>query len=254
MFRKDSMKNWKRNTARFAALAGIALLPLSAMAGTSVPSSVVTVETTVPATGLGAYQVNLALDACGNIYTIQSGSIYGAATGYSAINGGQVSEIPAGGGAATTIVGNDGINYDSDALWIDSTKSNLYVTEGPYNVFKIPIVNCVPQTGSQSSISIGNLGSVSYYWSAGAVAADSAGNVFIATNSDCCGSGNELVEESANGATGTTLLINLSSYITSIAVDTSNNLYYVAGGALFELPYNSGSKSYAANPVSYGSG
>jgi hypothetical protein len=162
--------------------------------------------------------------------------------------------IPQGGGAATVVVPAGGPSYDSNALWMDATMSNLYVTEGANSpqVLKIPIVNCVLQTASETPIPIGNLGSVSYYWSAGAVAADAAGDVFIATNADCCGQGNELVEEYAGYGSGTTLLVNLPSNITSMAVDAANNIYYVSGGAVFELPFVSG--AYAANPVPFGSG
>ncbi len=252
MFRSAVKKTLTKRMALLLTLAGSMLLPIAAMAGSNIPSVVITGPTTVPATGLGYYQANIALDSCGNIYSIQSGSVYSAPGG--AVAGGLVVEIPAGGGAATTILAAGGPNYDSNALFMDATKSNLYVTEGPYNVYKIPITNCVPQTGSKTSFGIGNLGPVSYYWSGGAVAADSAGNVFIGTNADCCGSGNELVEENATDTTGTTLLTNIKNNITSIALDKSNNLYFVQGGGLYELPYNSTSLSYAAAAVSFGSG
>ncbi|MDR3747761.1 MAG: Ig-like domain repeat protein [Acidobacteriota bacterium] len=163
-----------------------------------------------------------------------------------------MSEIPAGGGAASTVLTGDGINYDVNNLWIDATKSNLYVTEGPYNVYKYPISNCVVQTGSQTSFSIGNLGAVSYYWSASAVAADATGDVFIGTDVSCCTPANELLEENASDSTGTTLLGNLASPIVSIAVDSGNNIYYASGGGLYELTYSSG--SYSSTPVAFGSG
>ncbi len=241
MLNKDWMKNWTRLTMWIGMLAPLFLMATQALhaAGSSAPSIVVTATNTVTATGLGANQAAVAVDACGNIYSIESPS-------------GVLSEIPAGGGAASVLLTGDGLNYDTNSIWMDATKSNLYVTEGPYNVYKYPITSCVLQTGSQTSFSIGNLGAVSYYWSASAVAADAAGDVFIATNVACCATPNELLEENSSSSTGTALLTSLASPISSIAVDSSNNLYFAAGKSLYELAYNAG--SYAASPVLFGSG
>jgi sugar lactone lactonase YvrE len=200
---------------------------------------VVTASSAVTATGLAWNEANVALDACGNIYAIQSPT-------------GIVTEIPVGGGAITTVIPTDGLNYDVNNLFIDAAKSDLYVTEGADNVYHYPIVNCVVQTTSKTAYSIGNLGAVSYYWSASAVAGDSAGNVFIGTNVACCAAVNELLEENAGSSVGATLLGNLANPITSITLDAANNIYYTAGGGLFELPYSSG--AYAAAPVTLGSG
>lgn len=208
-------------------------------AGSYVPPVVVTASSSVTATGLAWNEANVALDACGNIYAIQSPA-------------GIVSEIPAGGGTPTTVIPSDGLNYDVNEMWIDNAKSNLYVTEGAGNVYQYPIVNCAVQTTSKNPISIGNLGAVSYYWSASAVAGDSAGNVFIGTNVACCANVNELLEENSNSSVGAVLLGNMASPITSMAVDAASNIYYTAGGLLYELPYVSG--AFAAAPVQIGSG
>jgi len=131
----------------------------------------------------------------------------------------------------------------------------LYAPVGANTLYRIPIVNCVPQPGSKTNFSIGNIGSVSYYFLASSMAADLAGDVFIGTGTACCAPNYELLEENSGDSTGTQLLTSLANPITSIAVDSSNNLYYVAGGALYELPYDATSKTlYAAAPVLYGSG
>jgi sugar lactone lactonase YvrE len=208
-------------------------------AGSYVPPVVISASSTVTATGLAWNEANVALDACGNIYAIQSPT-------------GIVTEIPAGGGAISTVIPTDGLNYDVNDLFIDATKSNLYVTEGADNVYQYPIVNCVVQTTSKNAYSIGNLGAVSYYWSASAVAGDAAGNVFIGTNVACCANVNELLEENSTSSVGATLLGNLANPITSITLDAASNIYYTAGGLLYELPYASG--AYATAPVQIGSG
>jgi sugar lactone lactonase YvrE len=255
MSRNQGMKRLIQRAAEVIALPGIlALLPPMAVASSSyVPPVVVSSASTVATTGLGIYQTDVAIDACGNFYTVQSGAIYYPD---SAVSGGQVTEIPAGGGAATVILAAEGPSYDSNSLWMDATKSNLYVTEGanstdvPDPVFRIPIVNCVPQAASKTAISIKNLGVIDYYFSASAVATDAAGDVFIATNVACCANVNELLEEDSSDSTGTVLLPNLSKPITSMTVDASNNIYYVSDGALYELAYTAG--AYASTPVSYG--
>jgi sugar lactone lactonase YvrE len=218
---------------------------ISSASNAYVPPVVVTSTSAVPATGLPGNLGNVALDACGNIYAMNEGS-------------GLVVEIPYGGGAATTVFGPATSGYGSSALAIDSAKANLFVIpqeEG--NVVRIPIANCVPQTASSSNIGIGNLGSVSWYWAASAVATDSSGDLFIGTSADCCASGNELIEEYAGYNSGATLLVSLANNITSIALDASKNIYYVSGGALFELPLATAATSgapatYAATPVPFG--
>jgi sugar lactone lactonase YvrE len=247
------MKGLGRRPVRLIALTGIltALPPIAGAASSSVPPVVVSSVTTVTATGLGIYQTDPVFDACGNLYTIQTGAVYFPD---SAVNGGQVTEIPAGGGAATTVLPAAGPSYDSNSLVIDQSKSNLYVSEGAggKSVFIIPIVNCVPQVAQETAIMIGNLGAVSYYWNGSAVAADAAGDVFIATDVTCCGANtNELLEESPAGA-GTALLPDLTNPITSMVLDASNNIYYVSAGAVYKLAYSSG--AYSSNPVPFGSG
>jgi sugar lactone lactonase YvrE len=256
MLRNNWMNGWTRRTGGLMTFAALLLVASPAIfaASSSVPSAVVTTLNTVSATGLAGDESNVVLDSCGNIYAIQQ-------------YGGEVDEIPAGGGAATKVLAAGGANYDPAPLAIDAARANLYVLQGTTgSMYKIPITNCVPQPASMVTYSnvIGNLGAISYYWNGSAVATDAAGDVFIATNVACCAPVNELLVEygSTGFTTGATLLgggTSLAKPITSIAVDASDNIYYVAGGTLYELPVTTPATTsspavYSATPVTYGSG
>lgn len=246
MLRKDWMKNWTLRSGwlMVAALAWMGL-PAAALTSSYVQPIVATSTGAVAATNLPGDLGNVALDACGNIYTVNEGS-------------GQIVEIPYGGGAATTVLG--ATSYGTASLSINASKSDLYALQGfTGSVTQIPISNCAPQTNAQSSIGIGNLGAISYYWGGSAVATDSSNNVFIATNGACCASNNELLVEYPGFATGATLLSSLADPITSIAIDSSDNIYYVTNGALYELTVKTAATStappvYSATPVLFGSG
>ena len=243
MFSNSWVKNWTGPAAWLMTMAGVllTLLPLRAEASSNVPPVVVSTVVTVPSTGLPGDESNVALDTCGNIYAVEQ-------------TGGVVVEIPAGGGAAKTVL-NAGNGYDISPLTMDTSQSNLFVLQADNgNINKIPITNCVPQPASKTTFNIGNLGPISYYWAGSALGTDSVSDVFIGTNVACCTNANELLVEyaSAGYSTGATLLGNLANPITSIAVDSSKNVYYVSGGALYELAYTAG--AYSANPVSFGSG
>lgn len=278
MSRNDWMKSWNGRAVWLPALTAFSLMASPALyaASSSVPPVVVTSVGTVAASGLAGDESDVALDACGNIYVVQQ-------------FGGEVDEIPAGGGAATVVLAAGGASYDEAVLAMDATRSNLYVEQGTNGAIKIPIKNCVPQTSATTSIGIGNLpeasngwGYLSWYFSASAVAADTAGNVFIATDIACCANVNNLVEEYASGgySSGAYLLgwaTSLASPITSIAVDLNNNIYYVMGctsqtatgngcakggspfGTLYELAVTTPATStkaavYSSTPVLFGSG
>jgi len=254
------MKSWARRATWLMALTVLLLLAASSASatGSNAPPIVVTSSSALAATGLAGGESEVAVDACGNVYAIQE-------------YGGEVDEIPAGGGAITVVMAAGGANYEPAVMSMDATQSNLYVEQGTNGAVRIPIKSCVPQTSSETSVGIGNLpiasngwGYLSWYFSASAVAADQAGNVFIATSTACCANTNTLVEEYASGgyAAGTPLLgwvNNLSNPITSIAVDFNNNLYIVMGGALYELAVTTPATSkapavYSSTPVSFGSG
>ncbi len=209
-----------------------------------VPPVAITSTSTIPATGLPGDLGDVALDACGNIYAVNEGS-------------GQVVEVPSGGGAATTVLGAN--SYGTASLTINQAKNTLYVLQGfTGSVTSIPISNCVPQPGSSSSISIGKLGAISYYWGGSALATDSAGDLFVATGGACCAPNYELLELYANGGSnpsGITLLGNLPNQINSMTVDSSGNIYYAdSSGAFYELTVTTAETStasavYSAAPV-----
>jgi len=62
-------------------------------------------------------------------------------------------EIPAGGGALR-LSWRGGANYDIAPLSIDAAKANLYILQGTTgSLYKIPITNCVPQPASKVTVS-----------------------------------------------------------------------------------------------------
>jgi sugar lactone lactonase YvrE len=247
MLRIDWINRWTRRAAWLVLPAALCLMALPGWAqGSSyVPPVVATSINTVPATGLPGSLGDVALDACGNIYTANQGS-------------GQVVEIPYGGGAATTVLA--AASYGTTSLWIDSAKTNLFVLQGyAGSISKIPITSCAPETAAQSSINIGTFGAISWYWGGSDLATDSTGNLFISTKDACCASKNELLEltTSSGYASGAQLLVSLDNPITSMAFDSSNNLYYVSGGALYELAVTTAATSkaaavYSPTPVAFG--
>lgn len=249
MLSQDSIRGWLGKAAVLVLVLFAGAIALSAQtAGSYVPSLVVSSTNAITASGLPGSLGDVALDACGNVYAVDQGS-------------GQVVEVPSGGGAASTVLA--AASYGTASLWIDAAKANLFVLQGyAGHVTQIPLAGCAANTSAQTSISIGNLGAVSWYWGGSAEATDSTDNLFIATNYACCGaSPNELLEEYASGTytVGTTLLSGLANPITSIAVDSSGNIYYVSGGALYELPVTTAATSsspaaYSATPAAFGSG
>jgi hypothetical protein len=179
----------------------------------------------------------VALDACGNIYTLDNG--YSGNT--------PVTEIPAGGGTPT-VAFVDQNRYDSNELGQDALHANLIVGD-PYNtgVNLVPLTNCAPQT-AVTKVGGGN-GALFYYYDAMAGAGDFAGNTYISTSSTCCVTGSYYLIQEVNG-NGNILLSNTSNVIVSIAIDKLQNVYFITGSVVNELPYSKG--QYAAAPVSYG--
>jgi sugar lactone lactonase YvrE len=261
-----------------AATALLLLAPSKSAASSNAPPIVVTASSAVAATGLAGDESEVAVDACGDIYAVQQ-------------YGGEVDRIPSGGGTATVVVAAGGANYAPAVLFMDASRSNLYVEQATSGAIKIPIVNCVPQTSSETSIGLGVLpvssngwGYLTWYFSASAVAADSAGNVFIATDVACCDTVNNMVVIYASGGYSSGAYVlgaasGLSYPINSIAVDLNNNLYLVMGcnaaensssppppgcsstlsGTLYKLAIvkqatSSAPAVYSSTPVAYGSG
>ncbi|HZQ45354.1 MAG TPA: Ig-like domain repeat protein [Acidobacteriaceae bacterium] len=246
MLRRNGIKNRTQLTA-LVVLASLCWTAPTVRAQSSyVPPIVTTSTVAVSATGLPGQLGDAALDACGNVYVINPGT-------------GQVVEVPYGGGPATTVLG--AASYGTASLAIDLAKANLYVLQGyTGSVTAIPISGCVAQTSAKSSIGIGNLGAISYYWGGSTVATDPSGNLFIATSDACCSAKNELLEQYAaqKFQSGTVLLASLANPITSMAADSGGDIFYVSGGALYELKVTTPATSSAAavynpTPVLFGS-
>ena len=210
-----------------------------------VASSVSPVPTTPYPLPLTGSQTNLvspsqvAVDACGNIYTYD----------HSYNPSAQVIVIPPGGGSAS-IVTVPNTNSWSVQMGQDESYANLIVgTAYSPNVELIPLVNCVAQPSKAHNVG-GGSGALFYYYNPAAMAGDFLGDIFITTNATCCVTGsNYLVEEI--GGNGNILLSNTANQVLSPAIDKLQNLYFITGGAVYELPYSAG--KYAAAPVVYGS-
>jgi sugar lactone lactonase YvrE len=217
-------------------LIGIVLTGV-AYASSSLPAVQIIGQSAVAST-LKSGQGASVMDACGNIYSFGPD--------------GNVNEIPVGGGAPSVAYASGDGGGD---IWIDSTKSNIYIAGGwnsTNQTARIPVVNCALQGSKATAISVGDLGAISWWYKATSIAADLSGNIFIGTGGACCTSANELLEENSTFSTGSTLLTGLANPVVSIAVDASNNIYYVSGGQVFELPYTASSKSYASAAISFG--
>jgi sugar lactone lactonase YvrE len=130
----------------------------------------------------------------------------------------------------------------------DETHANLIVgADYSPQAQLIPLVNCVPQS-KISTVGGGN-GALFYYYNPGQLAVDFLGNVFISTNGTCCVTGSNYLVEEIHG-NGNILLSNTPNELLSPAIDELQNLYFITGGAVYELPYSGG--KYAAAPVPYG--
>lgn len=239
MLRKNGMESLGRSAIWQMLILGLIgmILPCMAKASPNMPAVVVTSTSTVTS-GLPNNESAAAVDACGNIYTVN---------GY----GSSLYETSADGGAITTVYSIDTWGYVPANLWMDAAKANLYVT-GAETSTLIPIVNCAPDTANETQFSIGDTGAPSYYFWSSAIAANSSGSVFIATGSECCASPNELIQENSTSTSGYVWLAGLPSDISSMTIDSLNNIYFASGGQVFELPYNAAS-GYPATPVSFGS-
>ncbi len=230
-------------------LASVVPLRLAAQTSTYVPAVVASSVSPVPTTPyplpLSGQQTNLvgptevAVDTCGNIYTLDHGYDGSA----------PVTEIPAGGGPATAVIfeGNTwGIHMGQDA-----SHTNLLVGRN-YNSSAqlIPLINCVPQP-SQAKNWGGGSGALFYYYDPGEMAGDFLGNVYITTNGTCCVTGSFYLIQEVN-ATGNVILSNTANEILSPAIDKLQNVYFIEGAKVYELPYSGTGVVYAAAPMAFG--
>jgi hypothetical protein len=229
------------------ASATLLFLPAGAQAQKYVPpvvaSSVSPVPTTPNVAPLTGTQTNLispseiALDTCGNIYAMDHGYDGNA----------QIIEIPAGGGPASIadIISNSyDLHLGQDALRATFSVGVPYST----GVSLIPLAGCVPQSSQSKKVGGGN-GALFYYYNPLYSAGDFAGNTYITTDQTCCVTGSYyLIQEVAGN--GNILLSNQPNKLLSLTIDKLQNVYFITGAAVYELPY-SGTK-YAAAAVPFG--
>lgn len=178
-------------------------------------------------------------DTCGNLYALESGS--------------SLIEIPAGGGTPSVL--KSGYSNGSYGLAIDSS-NNLYVADTSGSaVYKIPSTNCVPQISSASNVgsTVANsasdsTGTVGWWWNPADVATDAAGNLFFSTKNACCSSYYWILEYTAAGGSAV-VLKDATTEATSLAVDSSENIFFTSGGQVYELPYSSGAWATTATQL-----
>lgn len=265
-----SSRSASRNSAigrpAFALLA-FALLLLASMvsqaqtAPSYVPSVVVSSVNTVPTTVFTKptgtqtnviQPISVALDACGNTYVYDHGG-NGGINGQLG-NGDLYTEIPAGGGTANAVE-NVGQYFPQNFVGQDPTFSNLIVGAGYTNhVNEFPLTGCIPQASSIKGVGNSGAGPLFYYYLAAAATGDFAGNTYISTSGTCCITGSYYLIESVGGGQSQILLANQAKEITNIAIDMQQNVYFIAGGILYELTINpaNSAQPYAATPIAFG--
>lgn len=218
MLRENWMKSW---IGRSAWLLILALAATTAIAyAQTVPSVVVSQQTTVAATGL-TNAGKVVQDTCGNLYELED------TTG--------LLEIPAGGGAAITLANYTGVSNAGDGtsggLAIDSN-NNLYV-DSKWNgyVWQIPSTNCVPNPGA--AVKYANAGSGlgntwGFYWyDPGDIAVNAAGTVFIAANS----ASNTIIALTSLQVPYLILAPNSLAQVESIAADAAGDVFFTLKGS-----------------------
>ncbi|MBW4028786.1 MAG: hypothetical protein HIU93_15565 [Acidobacteria bacterium] len=227
----DSLVESRLTLCRFRSWL-IAALACAAVIATGAPNSAAAQGSTyVPAvvgssiaTGTtGVAAASAVLDACGNVYEMESDYP----------NRGNVVEVPANGSAPVILAKGVGYSAAGLAIYSNATATTLYFTQGSNfyssSASSMPIVNCVPQVGSISTTAntfntVGN-----YYWSqALALGVDAAGNLFLGTG-QYSGNSCDLLEYSAKGVASNLLTGTNSACATSLAVDAADNVYFTDG-------------------------
>ena len=229
MLSNDWMKSWIQRNAWLAALLLVAFA-ITADAQT-VPSIVVSSTTTINSAGVSAAG-KVVQDTCGNMYELE--------------NGGNLLEIPANGGASIYLVtygsgvsAGDGLQ---GGLAIDSS-NNLYVGD-KWNgeAIKIPSVNCTPNPAQHTPVlNNTSIGSIDGYWyDPGDIATDASGDLFIFSNGS---GGSGSIWEQTSSTTGVVVLASGPAQTTSLAVDSSGNVFFTVTGS---------GKVYEVAKASYG--
>ena len=226
-------KNWIRTLILIVAV----IIAVSSSSAQGIPPVVASASYSIPSTGLTTPATSV-VDSCGNIYTIDS-------------NDGNLYEIPSGGGTATQIASSG--SGGTTSIAIDAARGNLYIPiRWNSAVNEIPIYSCNLNTAGETKVG-NSYGSLSYWYDPLAVAVDAAGDLFVSSDSACCSSANEIAETTAAGL-NQIVISSLSAPATSMAADLVKNLFYISGGALYELTYTATSSTagtYAATPLSF---
>ena len=193
-------------------------------AAQSAPPIVVSSTATVVTSGTSNVD-KVVQDTCGNLYELE--------------NGGNLLEIPAGGGAAIYLASYGGQSADglSGGIAIDSS-NNLYV-DSKWNgaVEEIPSTGCIPKPSAAFSVASSSLGAVGNYWyDPGDIYVDGAGDIFVASN-NCC-NGNGIFEQTAAGKGVQVLGGNSLPQVESLAADSSGDVFFTVSGsgAVYEVP------------------
>jgi sugar lactone lactonase YvrE len=257
---------WHHFVAFMVATVALFAAPF-AHAQTYVPAVVVSSVTTVPTptpplpsgqttygTSVGSpvpviNPTTVSLDACGNIYVLDTGNQNNQGTA-----GTVITEIPAGGGTGTLV--NSLGNYYYLHLGQDESHTSLIIgAQYGTGMNEIPLTNCIPNT-SQARHSGGGSGALFYYYNPNWGVGDFLGNTFISTASTCCVSGNFYLvqEQGTGGSNGQILQTNVMNEIGQLAVDKNQNVYFLSSGSVYELAYlgGTGQQPYAATPVLFG--
>ena len=180
-------------------------------------------------------------DTCGNLYELE--------------NGGNLLEVPAGGGATIYLASYGGQSADglSGGIAIDS-KNNLYVDQKWSGaVQEIPSTGCVPNPSAAFSVASSSLGAVGNYWyDPGDIYVDAAGDIFVASH-NCC-NGNGIFEQTAAGKGVQVLGSNSLPQVESLAVDSSGDVFFTVNGSgtVYEIPVASYGTSSPSAVISSG--
>jgi hypothetical protein len=249
----SKLPGWKMvDAARYALVAMAAVCGLgffTQAADAQVPAVVASSQINLTPSG-GLESGMSVVDSCGDVYLNESG--------------GPVVEIQAGTGVQTILSANTNGYNNGTGIAIDSTKSNLYFpTDNQWyssQFSTVPITNCTP--GGISTFAASALGGTAslfsyYYGTASNIAVDGYGDVFFTVTADGTGDIGEIPCSTAPATactvppTGTAVLAlsGFSDAITSLAADSTGNLYFTDGGAnVYELK-----APYTGTPVTIGS-
>lgn len=175
------------------------------------------------------------VDSCGDVYINQSNL--------------GVLEIQAGTGTRTTIATNTNGYNNGPGLGIDRVNGYLYfpTTSQWYGsqFTRVPIVNCVPGTGTTFANNLGNVANY-YYATAGNIATDAAGDVFFSTIAQT----GYIAKENVTNTTVSVVQSSWPTSITSLASDPAGNLYFTDGTVnVYKLtpPYTAAAISVATS-------